>query len=124
MNTKTTPRCPWLVMVALAMSASCLGPVTAETEAVTLTGEVEAADFDDDGGVAAVAIYDFEWGSVLVAGDSKGKELLDHVGDVVRASGYVEPLDDDSGYFHLIRIQSYSIEEAAAHDDDADDPGR
>jgi hypothetical protein len=101
--------------VALAGTISLAGE-----EAVTLNGEIEVAEYDDDGNVLSVMVYDSEWGSVLVSGEGKGKELLKHVGAVAKVTGTLVELDDESFYSYSIRVSSFSIEEAAEPDDDPD----
>jgi len=89
---------------------------------VTLSGEIEVAEYDDDGNTAAVMVYDQEWGSVLVAAGGKGDELLDQVGAIAKLTGKLTELDENSNYGYSIRVSSYSIEVPADTDDlDSDD---
>jgi len=86
-----------------------------------ISGEVEAADFDEDGNVVAVSIYDMQWGAVLVRGEGRGAELLKQVGAIVTATGHIEELDDDSAYQYAIRVESYTVDEPAADAESSDD---
>lgn len=43
--------------------------VIAMTENVTLEGTIDAAEYNEDGEGAAVAIYDSEWGTVLISNE-------------------------------------------------------
>jgi len=102
------------VLAAILFALLLVGPGTAVAEeTVTISGEIEAADYDDDGEVTQVSIYDSEWGSVLVLKGGKGNELLSHVGAVVSAAGELSELDDDSGYSYAIEVTSYTIDEPA-----------
>ena len=92
-----------------------------ELETVTITGEIEAAYYDDDGNVTQVAIYDGEWGSVLVLKSGKGAELLNHLGAFVSATGEIRELDDDSDYSYAVEVASYTIDEPAEPEEDPDD---
>ena len=111
-------------LAAVLLAAPGVAPALAdESEAVTVSGEVEAAEYDDDGNVTQVAIYDEEWGSVLVLRTSKGAELMNHVGAMVTANGVVRELEDDSGYSYSIEVASYTIDEPAEPEDQPyDDP--
>jgi hypothetical protein len=85
---------------------------------VTVRGEVEVADYDDDDGVTEVAIYDSDWGSVLVLDGGKGADLLDEVGAVVSARGLIRELDEDGEYPYAIEVRSYRIVEPAKPEED------
>ena len=102
-----------LLTVGLAWAAD-------DETAVVLRGEIEPADYDDDGEVTAVSIYDDEWGDVLISLQGKGKELLEHVGAVAEIRGTVRELEDDSGYSYAIRVTAYEIQEPAEPEDDPD----
>jgi hypothetical protein len=92
-------------------------------ESVTLNGEIEVAEYDDEGNPASVMIFDPEWGSILVSHEGKGKELLNHVGAFVSVTGTVIDLGDDSGYSYAIQVSDYVIERPADPDDyPASDP--
>jgi hypothetical protein len=81
-----------------------------ELEVFTLEGEVEPAAYDDEtGDVTAVAIYDGEWGVVLVSPSGKGKELLNHVGALVTATGPITELEADSEFAYEIKVSRYTI---------------
>ena len=98
--------------------------VIADEDPTTLTGEIEVAEYDDDGNATSVMVYDSEWGEVLVSKEGKGKELLNHVGAVAKVTGTIVELDDDSGYSYAIQVTGYTIEEPAEPEDDPDlDPG-
>jgi hypothetical protein len=99
---------------AVALALLLVSPGKAEgTETSTIRGEVEVADYDEDGAVTEVAIYDDEWGSVLVLASGKGSELLDQIGAVVSATGEIRELDGDRGYSYAIEVTSYTIDEPA-----------
>ena len=90
-------------------------------EQQTIRGEVEPADYDEDGFVSRVGIYDEEWGWVLISHQGKGKELLEHVGAVAKVSGTIVEPDAESGGDRVMRVTDFSIEEPAEPTDDPDD---
>jgi hypothetical protein len=94
--------------------------VIADEESVTLNGEIEVAEYDDDGNAASVMVYDSKWGEVLVSKEGKGKELLNHVGAVAKVTGIIVELDDDSDYSYAIKVSGYTIEEPTDPEDDPD----
>jgi hypothetical protein len=109
------------VLAAILCALLLVEPGTAAAEeTVTISGEIEAADYDDDGEVNQVAVFDSEWGSVLVLKSGKGNELLSLVGVIVSATGELSELDDDSGYSYAIEVTSYTIDEPP---DPEEDPG-
>jgi hypothetical protein len=81
----------------------------AEPDVDTVVGEVEVVDEDDEGNVTAVSIYDSELGSVLVADNGKGRELLELVGSTVEATGMITELGDDQDFGYEIVVQTYVI---------------
>lgn len=107
-------------LAACVIAALAATPVLAEEKSVTLTGEIEVAEYDDDDKVVSVMLYDSEWGSVLVAREGKGKELLGHVGAIVTVTGTLFEPDDDSGYSQAIRVTGYTIKEPAERYDEPD----
>lgn len=112
-----------LATILFTLLVAGLG-TAALAEEVTISGEVEAADYDEDGNVIDVAIYDEEWGSVFVLRTGKGSALLNHVGEVVSATGEIRELDDDSGYLYSIEVASYSSgEPEEPSEDPGDEPG-
>lgn len=107
------PVCCLLLLVVFGSGALCASDpdVDEVEESVTLTGEVGAAGYDDDGAVTAATIDDAEWGLVLVIKDAKGAELLKHLGETVVAEGIIEELYDDSGYSYAIKVVRFSVED-------------
>jgi asparagine synthetase A len=103
-------RLPELTVCLFVLLAGTGAAVAAE-ETVTLEGEIEAARYDGDE-VAAVAVYDDQWDWVLVVNEGKGKELLNHVGAVVKVTGKIIEIDDDVAdeYAHEIVVTSYTVE--------------
>jgi hypothetical protein len=90
-----------------------LPAVAGEEKIVSIKGEIEAAAYDDDGAVEAVAIYDSDWGKVLISNGGKGKELLDHVGAFVEVTGKIVEIDEDShGFAYEIIVTTYAIDES------------
>ena len=87
------------------------GAQGSEPEVDTVVGEVEAAAEDDEGNIIAVSIYDGEWGSILVAENAKGQELLDLVGSTVEATGMITELGAEEDFDYEILVQSYKIVE-------------
>lgn len=88
------------------------GPlILADEETATLNGEIEVAEYGDDGSPVSVMVYDSEWGSVLISKEGKGGELLKHIGAIATMTGTIVELDEDSGYPYEIRVNTYSIEE-------------
>jgi hypothetical protein len=93
------------------------GPlVLAEEETTTLNGEIEVAEYGDDGSPESVMVYDSEWGSVLISKEGKGGELLSHVGAIATLTGTIVELEDDGDYSYAIVVKSYSIDEPAEPD--------
>jgi hypothetical protein len=93
-------------------------PAQANDELVTLKGYIEIAAYDDEGNVAAVSIYDEEWGQVLVHNQGKGSQLLNHVDADVELTGQIVELDDDSGFSYAITVAGFKVEGA----DEPDEP--
>lgn len=113
-----------VILGAVLMAAATAAPLQADAEEkVTLKGEIEVAESDHDGTVLSVAIYDDEWGSVLILSTGQGKALLGHAGKVATVSGTLVEPDEDSGYSHAIRVSSYVLDESDEKDDDEHDPG-
>ena len=122
-----TARLVWrgAALTACMIAALVATWVLAEQEPVSLKGEIEVAEYADDGKAVSVMVYDSDWGSVLISKEGKGKELLGHIGAVAKVTGTLVELDDDSGYSYAIRVSGYAIEEPAERDDDQDwDPER
>jgi hypothetical protein len=109
-----------------AALAACLfvilgGPlVPADGETVTLNGEIEAAQYDDDGNVTAAMVYDAEWGSVLILADGKGGQLINHIGATAEVTGTLRDANEDSDFTYEIRVSAYTILEPAEPYDDLD----
>jgi len=112
------------VLAAVVLALLAVAPTAAgEAEAMSVSGEIEISEYDDDGNVAQVTIYDSEWGSVLVLNNGKGAELLKHVGAVVTATGDIRELDEDSGYSYAIQVTSFTIDEPVEPEEEpGDDP--
>jgi hypothetical protein len=92
-----------------------------EENIVTLKGAIEVAAYDDDGAVEAVAVYDSDWGEVLVSNEGKGKELLDHVGAFAEITGTIVEIDEDShGFEYEIIVTTYTIEGSEDLENDED----
>lgn len=104
-------------LIACAVVALAGALAFANEDPTTLSGEIEIAQTDDDGNVKAVAIYDVEWGSVLISNNEKGKELLKHVGELATVNGTIVELDEESDYLYEIRVTSYVIEDSDEPDD-------
>jgi hypothetical protein len=102
--------------------ALCVCPAGAEDEYVTLSGEIEAAEYDDDGGVTSVLVYDVEWGEVLMLNEGKGAELLAHVGEDVSVTGKLVELGDDAEYTYGLKVTAYTFE-VPDEPDDYEEPG-
>ena len=107
----------FLILVALLV-ALCGVVQTAHAETATISGEVEATEYDEDGNVIEVAIYDDDWGSVLVWQNEKGAELLDLVGAIVSATGDLREHDDDP-FPYTISVTDYTVEEPAEPEGDS-----
>jgi hypothetical protein len=112
----------WIVPLVLFLGSFA----AASAEVVTLNGEVDPAAYDEEtGNLVSVAIFDSEWGSVLVSPGGKGAELLGHVGAVVTVTGTIEELGEDSDYEYAIKVTSYTIDESAEPEEEPeDDPER
>jgi len=86
-----------------------IGELNAERPTRTITGTVKK-DEVYKGKVRSVYIKDAQEGDFLVArGTEIGKELLNHVGATVRATGYVKKARPDSDYAHVIDVLNYKI---------------
>ncbi|MDX1387579.1 MAG: hypothetical protein R3344_00190 [Acidobacteriota bacterium] len=107
LRTLTVPRTLALAFGILLVFSASAG--AAKEEVVTLQGDIETAEYDDDGNVSAVSVYDGDWGSVLIRNHGKGAELSRHVGAVAKVTGTIVELDDDSGYSYAITATSYTI---------------
>ena len=94
----------------------------AESEQATVSGEIEAAELNEDGVATRVAIYDGEWGLVLIAGKGKGKELLKHVGEYAEVQGTLEELGEDSEHDYVMTVSSYVLEDLGESEEDSDEP--
>ena len=94
----------------------------AESEQVTVSGEIEAAELNEDGVATKVAIYDGEWGLVLIAGSGKGKELLKHVGEYAEVWGALEELGGENEYDYVMTVSGYVLEELEQPEEDLDLP--
>ncbi len=110
-----------LVLSVLLLVACCALPAMAEEEDVTISGEIEVAEYsEEDGSVMSVSVFDMEWGDVLIANEGKGKELLKHVGAEATIVGRIFEINDDSSYRYEIKVSSYVIEVPAETDEDTD----
>jgi hypothetical protein len=96
-------------LIAMLVVAFWAGAQEPEPDVGTIVGEVEVAAEDDEGNVIAVSIYDGEWGSVLVADNARGRELLDLVGSTVEATGMITELGDGEDFDYEILVQSYEV---------------
>jgi hypothetical protein len=78
------------------------------SQALSVTGTVEAADEDFLGRVKAVQIVSPEMGTFLVADDEKGRELIDHVGKDVTVTA--RRMVDDEGK-SVLAVSDYRVHE-------------
>jgi hypothetical protein len=102
------------VSVLLTLTASAPGLFAEEDQKqVTITGEIEAVDYDEQDMPTAVSVFDAEWGEVLIAHTGKGKELLKQVGALVELTGRIEELADNGDFVYQLTVQSYTILEQA-----------
>jgi hypothetical protein len=99
----------------VALLVLIVGPPAAwGADPVTIEGEIEVAEYDEQSGEPiSVYIWDSDWYSVLISNEGKGRELLDHIGDVARVTGTITELDADSEFQYLMKVSSYTIEEPA-----------
>jgi hypothetical protein len=95
-------------------------PVVAGDETVTLSGEIQAAKYDEDGNPVSVMIFDSEWGEVLISSQGQGQKLLDQVGAFVELTGSIVELEDDSRFSYAIQVDSFTIVEPAEPEYDED----
>ncbi len=103
----------WLPIAVAAMLVLGGSGVTADT--ATVSGQVEATRYDEDGNAVEVAINDSEWGSILVLEGGRGAELLDLVGAVVSATGDLREGDGDP-HAYTIEVTDFTVEEPADPD--------
>lgn len=107
-------------LAVILLLAATAGPAVVADETATLHGEIEVADYDDDGNPVSIMVYDTEWGSVLIADGGKGKELRKHVGSYAKLTGTIIEAQDD-GYPYTINVSGFSIERDTSDDWDEDD---
>ena len=107
-TTRTASTAALLIGLALLFVGA---PTHAEEDEVTLKGYIDAAEYDDEGNVTSVSIYDTEWGAVLISKEGKGKELIAHVDAGVELTGRIVELDDESGYSYEITVSAFKLEE-------------
>ena len=114
------------VSVLLTLTASAPGLFAEEDkERVTITGEIEAVDYDEQDMPTAVSVFDTEWGEVVIAHTGKGKELLKQVGALVEVTGRIDELADNGDFVYQLAVHSYTIlEQAPDSGYDESDPER
>ena len=101
---------PLVVLVMLIVGA----PAAWSEEKVTIEGEIEVAEYDDQGETPiSVYIWDSDWHSVLISNEGKGKELMNHIGSVASVTGTIAELDEESEFKYALKVSSYTIEEPA-----------
>jgi len=87
-------------------ASSATAPTTANAAMkVTVTGTIEAAQWDATGNATAVRIADASGGRFLVARAGKGKELLDHVGRAATVRGRIV----SGGSGSLLHVETYRL---------------
>jgi hypothetical protein len=112
-----------LLGIALLLTLTTLAVISHAEDGqqqITITGDVETADRDEQDMPTAVSIFDIEWGDVLIAPAGKGKELLKQVGAFVEATGDIEELTDNGDFTYQLTVKSYTILEQSpdsSHDE-------
>lgn len=110
-----------LVLLGSLVASAEISRIVA-AEPVTLQGEIEIVEYDDDGNVASVAIYDEERGSILVSNSGKGRDLLEHVGAYVEVSGRLVESQENDLYEFQVVVTGYKVKRPEDDpDDDQDD---
>ena len=111
-------RCTWIYLVIMALLlALTAGPGAAQSQAkvVTISGEIEVEEEDVDGNILTVAIiYQDEEGdyqSCIIAGNDKGKELLDDYGASVKLTGTMGANEEGHCVFTVKKAEFLEIEE-------------
>lgn len=101
-----------LAVILLAGTVAWAEPEEArdddEPTPVTVVGDVEIADEDDEGDIRQVYIMDLDLGPVLVANEARGRELHAHVGRTVKVKGQLEE-SDEPGFEHQVRVASFTL---------------
>lgn len=102
-------------VIAVTVGALASTVFGEEEEMVTLSGELDAAEFSDEGDVLSVLIDDPDWGSVLVIAEDDAEDLLDAVGAQVTITGRLVELEEGEEFRYAIEVISYTI-----HDEEED----
>jgi hypothetical protein len=110
-----------LLLGACVLASGAFVAAGEGAKTATISGEVEPDQYDDEGEVSSVGISDGELGWVLIANTGKGKELLQHVGAMVTASGTIEEQDDEGETTYVMKVTSYTIDEPADPEDYPED---
>ena len=108
---KSSGRLPGRLLLAagfvLAIGAAAGRPASGEAHGEqTLVGEVFAEQYDENGEVSGVSIFDDNWGTVMVSPAGQGRELLSRVGMLVEATGEVEETEEGD---YVITVKRYRI---------------
>ena len=119
MKTKINLLAVGLFVLVLSFVSTNINLFAQSEEEVTIEGIVSAVEWDEDDNVTAVAIsvtiipedtteeqYTEEY---LVANNKKGRELLELVGETVKATGTVET--DEEGYMTIYVTDYAAIKE-------------
>jgi len=119
---KSSGRLPGRLLLAagfvLAICVATGQPASAEAHGEqTLVGEVFAEQYDENGEVSGVSIFDDNWGTVMVSPAGQGRELLSRVGMLVEATGEVEETEEGD---YVITVKTYRI--VQDDEDQADAP--
>jgi hypothetical protein len=113
-----------LMVLSIGALALALPTFVSAEEAAeaTIEGWVETWEESDEGETLSVYI-DVEGTWYIVENDGKGAELLNYVGQQVRATGSVTPDPEDSSLMR-ISVKSFSVieEEEEAPEDPYTDP--
>jgi len=98
-----------VVAVFCVLALLVPGAASAKKITKTVTGVVTASE-SYKGKVVGVFIKDLQEGDFVVfRGTEVGKELLEHVGSTVTATGYIKKSNRDPGYDNGIDILTYEV---------------
>jgi hypothetical protein len=95
------------IALCALLSVYLIAPTNATaTEAVTVTGRVYAADFDDDDNCIALGLRAENRELYKVFNDDKGKELFKHINKHVKVTGTI--IQDRKGK-KTIKVAAYEV---------------
>jgi len=106
-NMRWNNRCLSVAAGLLLLLAFTGTPASGESHGEqTIAGEIFAEEYNGEGEVTVVSIFDEEWGTVTVSPAGRGHELLARVGALVEATGEIEESEEGD---YVISVKSYRV---------------